>query len=63
MQRQLIATANAFAEQTTEISVLTECIPAMKVGHHQPGHGHVAQLVDRFDEGPIIRPRRGRNVV
>jgi hypothetical protein len=58
VQGQFVATGNTFIEHPTKLRVIVEGVISMKIRHHQPGHRHIAECIDGFDERLIISPRR-----
>ncbi|MNG10949.1 hypothetical protein D3C84_944480 [compost metagenome] len=56
MQHQFVAALDPAVEQAPKARMSLQGIVAMKVRHHQPGHRHLAEGVNGFDEGLVVGP-------
>ncbi|MNJ61435.1 hypothetical protein D3C77_572210 [compost metagenome] len=63
MQCHLVATLQAPFEHQAKAGRLLQGVALVKVRHHQPGHGDIAQGIHRFDEGLVVRPGLRRNIM
>ncbi|MNR08043.1 hypothetical protein D3C85_1241810 [compost metagenome] len=63
MQRHFVATLQAPVKHQAKTGRMLQGIAFVKVRHHQPGHGNVAQGIDRFDERLVVRPGFRRNIM
>ncbi|MNH12835.1 hypothetical protein D3C79_723880 [compost metagenome] len=63
VQGQFVALSQAPVKQAAEGGRTQQQVALVEVRHHKPGHRDAAEAVDGFDEGLVVRPGLGRNIM